>query len=335
MPRLARFMIAALAAIAMMAPGAQAQAPAKPVPCGPYLAEDPKGDAFVGFLGLAQTPVPAGANTDFTALFVRADAGKVTVNMQVADLSKTVPPDASAIVYRMFLDVGDAGNFVQARINPTGDPVYTYGHTGETGIVTDGNAKGALFEGPDGVIQIEVPASHGGKPGTKWEDIYLFSAYVRGAVNTQTDQIPDGDDRKTWNGTSCPEGGTTPEPPANVPTPPGQPPATPPANNPGSGSGAATGPLRIIVTPRKLKAKKVKRSVAFKLNSEEELTNVTATFAKGRKKVGSGKLAKLAGPGKLTVRIKRKLKKGTYKLKFAGRRADGSTGRLTVTIKVS
>ena len=50
---------AAVTAALLAAPAASAAD--KPVPCnGKLLATDPAGDAYVGFVGLAETPAPAG-----------------------------------------------------------------------------------------------------------------------------------------------------------------------------------------------------------------------------------------------------------------------------------
>ena len=122
---------AAIAAAALAAPAASAAG--KPVPCnGKLLATDPAGDAFVGFIGLAESPVPAGPNTDFTGLFINNFAGKHTVNYSIADLSTTVPPDATSIGYRINYEIGDVTNYLQVSIASAGTVTYSYGHS-ETG----------------------------------------------------------------------------------------------------------------------------------------------------------------------------------------------------------
>jgi hypothetical protein len=338
-----RILAASALALALTAAPAAAQAP-KPVPCTGMQAQDAVGDAFVGFVGLFETPQPAGANMDFKNLFFRRDKGKVTANLVVANLDKSVPPDAGFASWRVNYDIGDASYYVTASVENGKDPVFSYGHI-DTQAMRDGDTKGAFFEGPDGVIQIEIPAAHAIKENAKVTEIYAFSAYVRGAagrgVNTQTDQIPDGDARVSYTAAECPGAGSTPEPgtpnPGVTPPPPGSDPNTPapPVQKPGSGSGAATGPLQIAVKPTALKAKKVKKSLKLTLTCSESLKDLAVQFKKGAKKIAAGKLATCSGKGKITLKISKKLKKGAYTLAFTGKRADTSSGTLTVKVKVS
>jgi hypothetical protein len=330
---------ATLAAAALAAPAASAAD--KPVPCsGKLLVTDPAGDQKVGFIGLVESPMAAGPNTDYTGLFINNN-GKVTANLVISDLSTKVPADATAIVYRMNFDVGDAAYYVQAIIDSAGTVTYTYGNLDTATAVKDGDTTGALFEGKDGVITIDMPATHGGKPGTKLAGINAFSAYVRGRANTQTDEAPDENGEAAYNGAPCPGGTTAPSAGGGGSTGGGstgggstgggstQPPAPGP-------SSTATAPLKIKAAPARLKLAKARKAkkLTFKLSSQEDLTNVAAAFKQGQKVLGSGKLARLARTGKLTLRLKGKLKKkGSYTLVLTGRRADGSTG--TVQLKIS
>ena len=330
----------AIAAAALAAPVASAAD--KPVPCnGKPLGTDPAGDAFVGFVGLVESPVPAGPNTDFTSVFINNADGKVIVNYTIADLTTTVPPDATAIGYRMNYDIGDVSNYLQVNIDSAGTVTYSYGHVETGGVVKDGDTTGALFEGKEGVISIVVPPTHGGKPGTKLAGIDIFSAYVRGRVNTQTDQMPDGDAELSYNGAACPGGSPTSPPPPSGQTPPPSgggggstppPPSSQPPANP-------TAPLKVTAKPTKLSLKKIKKAkkATFSLSSSEELTNVAIAFQKGSKTVGSKKLAKLGRTAKVALKLKgaRKLKKGAYRLVVTGRRADGSTGSVIIKIRVA
>lgn len=323
--------MAAMAAAALAAdPAAAAD---KPVPCnGKPLATDPTGDAFVGFVGLAESPVPAGPNTDYTSLFINNVAGKHTVHFSVADLETTVPPDATAIVYRMNYEVGATTNYLQATIDSAGTVTYVYGHSETAGLVKDGDTTGALFEGPEGVIAIELPASHAGK----MSGIDVFSAYVRGRVNTQADQMPDGDSEASYNNALCP-GGATPPPSGDGggSTPP--PASSPPPSSPPSSQPSPTAALTVTASPSKLKLKTVnkKRKAAFKLASKEDLSNVAIALRKGSKVVGSAKLARLGRSAKVTLKLKGKLKKGAYSLVVTGRRADGSTGSVVIKIRAA
>jgi methionine-rich copper-binding protein CopC len=326
-------------ALALTAAPAAAQV-AKPVPCTGNQAQDATGDAFVGFVG-NDTPIPADPSGDLKTLFFRRDKGKVTVNFSLTEVKKAVPPGATSLSYRMYFNIGDVQNFIQTSLaTGASEPTYVFGHTElPASNVVDGDTKGQWVEGADGVISVEIPASHLPKVDSKLTEGYLFSALVRGAVNTQTDQIPDGDARFAWTNSECPGAEAPAGPLPGAPAVPGSNPSTPPpatpTNKPGSGSGAATGPLQIGVSPLSLKSKKVKKSLAFKLDCKEALKAVTVQFKKGSKVVSKGSLASCSGKTTLKLKLAKKLKKGSYTLVFAGKRADGSANALTVKVKVA
>jgi hypothetical protein len=320
-------------ACAAAAPAAAAD---KPVPCGGTVITDPAGDAKVGFIGLVESPVPGGANTDYTSLFLRTDGNKTTLNLQVVELTTAMPPDATAISYRLNYAFGEQTNYVQAVIASGGATTFTYGHSETSGLVKDGDTKGTLFEGKDGVISIDLPASHGGKAGSKLVGANAFSAYVRGAVNTQTDDTGDDVDMTvpTCSGAEAP---AAESPAGAVPEAPQPQPGQPQAGQPQAEQPQAAKEFKLTAAPGAFKAKKVKKAKAlsFTLSASEELTGVTAQFKKGSKVLGKGTLAKLGGSGKLAVKLAKKgLKKGKYALVVSGRRADGSTGSATITIAV-
>jgi hypothetical protein len=333
---LTRATAAAVAALACTA--VPALAADKPAPCsGKLLVTDPVGDAFVGFVGLVESPAPAGPNVDITGVFVNSKDGRVTFNIVVNNLDTAVGPGATANVYRLNYDVGDASNYLQARVDATG-VAYSYGHSETSGLVKDGDGKGTFYEGKDGVIEIEVPATHGGKPGAKWAGASLFTAYVRGAVNTQTDEAPDAGGTFNYNGAACP---STPAPGGGTGTPPATgAPAPPAAPAPGSGptqpASQPTGPLRISVKPAVLKAAKVKRArkVAFSIRPSETMRDLTITLKRGSAKVSSAKLAELQGARTVSLKLRKGLRKGAYALVITAKRPDGSTATATVRIRV-
>ena len=325
--------LAAATATAALVAASPAAAAEKPTPCtGKLLVTDPAGDAFVGFVGLVETPVPAGPNVDLRGIFVNSRDGRVTLNVVVDNLDKTVGQGATANIYRLNYDVGDQSNYLQARVDSAG-VTYTYGHSETSGLVKDGDGKGAFYEGKDGVIEMEVPATHGGKPGTKWAGASLFSAYVRGGVNTQADEAPDEGGEFIYNGAQCP---ATAPAPAPVTTAPGTP-TPPPGSGPTGTSTTPTGPLRISARPTVLKARKVRRArrVGFTLRPSEAMTNLVITLKKGSKKLGTAKLATLQGAKTVPVKLRRRgLAKGRYTLVVTARRGNGSTGTATFRVRV-
>lgn len=223
------------------------QDPAKPAPCVGYSAQDPAGDQAVGFAGRF-TPAPASDKVDATGIFVRSEEGKgVKLFLQLTEASLTPPPETAAIGFR-FLYSAPADLFLDVEIDKTGNVTYDYGHFGDTGPVGDGDTTGNVYEGKDGLIEVDLPESHGGKPGMKFGG-QIFTWYSYGAVLGSTDFIPDGDKTFTFSGARC--GGSTTVQPA--PTTPGTP--KPP-------SGAQTAPLgklEVTAKPARFKAKKVKK----------------------------------------------------------------------------
>lgn len=351
--RRAGAVLAAAAAAAMVA-SSVAPAADTPQPCaGKLLVTDPTGDAFVGFIGLAETPIPAGANVDVTGIFVNNIDGRVTFNIRVDNLDKTLGNGATANVYRLNYTVGTQTNYLQASVSATG-VTYSYGHSDTTGLVRDGDAKGTFYEGKDGVIEIEVPTTHGGKPGAKWSAASLFTAYVRGNVNTQTDEAPDAGGDFSYSGAPCAAAGPTATPtPAGMghPTGPTGPTGTPSPTDPTNpaatatptatpapgGSQPVTGPLRVTVAPLKLKAKKVKRvkKLAFAIRPSESMTDVKLTLKKKAKTLGSATVGDLQGQKVVKVKLRKKgLKKGRYAVVVTAKRPDGSPAAATFSLRV-
>lgn len=329
--------LVALLALGGLAAAVPAQGQdAKPTPCVGLAAQDPAGDQKIGFAGNF-TPVPADASVDLTEMFFRSVNGKVTMNFTVADAKATNPPGTAGSGVRVLYS-NPADLYLDVRISPTA-VTYRYGHFEDTGPVSDGETTGKIFEGPNGVISVDLPPSHGGKTGMKLGGT-AFSFYTTGAVLASTDFIPDDPGTWKYNGATCGDAGAPPSTPGSpsdpAPVAPGgggSGPSTAP--QPGSPQTVASGDLAITASPRSLKAKKVKKSVTFTLTSQEDVTNLTAALKKGSKTVGSGKLAKVEkGKSKLKLKIKKKLKKGTYQLVLNGRKSDGSNGAAFLKLKV-
>ena len=320
-----------LAALAIAVPAAHAQ---NPVPCeGTFLIADAAGDQ--GYKQQGQTVFPTGANTDVVGLFFRVDAGKVTANVVLDELTKTPPDGFEVVRYRVYFTIDGTVRYLQALVNDDG-ATYTYGSELAAVYTEDGETTGALFEGKNGVVQIVLPADAGGTPGTELAatsaSIGLLTATVPPeaqlppfyfGVDTAPDGGADGPNTTPAECAPPPSGGT--EPPAT----------TPPAGSPGTQPAQAE--LRLTLARATLKARKAnaKRRATFGLKSSEELTNVSAKLMRGAKAVGTGKLAKLGESGTLALKLKGKLKKRTHKLVLAGTRADGSKFTRTFKVRVS
>lgn len=113
-------------------------------------------------------------------------------------------------------------------------------------------------------------------------------------------------------------------PPAVAPAPA---PTVPPASEPA--------PSLTVKVPA-LSAKRLKRARRFTatLTSSAPLTAVRATLTRGKKRVAGGRLASLDGTGKLAIKVKKGLKKGTYRLRVGGRDAQGREVVDAVKVKV-
>jgi hypothetical protein len=319
--------ILAVAAIAAVVAAPSSAAPAKPEPCdGKLLIKDPAGDQTTtanGVVPLFATP----DNTDVLGLFFRADGEQVTANIVISDLNTTPMSPFSAIRYRAYATVGGEIHYFQALVAGS-DVTYSYG--GELPAVSyteQGSTTGALFEGKNGIVQIVLPPDVGGKVGTLLAATSattgLLTLPVPAELMTpplyfQADTAPDGSE----DGPS-----TKPEPCAATAVE---------AGGPASG-GAVTAPPTIKVSSSAQSAKKAskKKSVSFSVTTSEALSSVVMKLKKGSNVVASGKAASLSGTGTLKLKLKqKKLKKGSYTLTLAAKRASGEAVSATFKVKL-
>jgi hypothetical protein len=303
---------AVLAAVLVVFAVPAAGAADKPAPCpGQKVVSDPTGDAFIGLAGLVTTPLPADPSVDLTKFWFYRDAdGTTTANVSVANLTAGAPPPSLGLVYRFFYTAKSVDHYLEADIGPDGSATYDYGHI-DTTLTSDGSTTGTIVPGADGVVSIKIPAGAGGAEGIKFSGAYVITAYDEAAVIAATDFAPDGGNTSptSWDGAIC--GGAV-------------------------GGAAASGDLQITVKPTSVKARAAKKGAkakktTFKLTSTEQLTDVVAKLKKGKKVLGTAKLKTLAGDGKISFKLK-SLKKGKYTLAFTAKRADGTSGTLTVKV---
>ena len=198
-------LLALAASTAAVAVPAAAEDPV-PTPCGAVAITDPEGDGVVfteSPADLAGEGKKAPDNTDITAVFFNLTTAadgtkKLTANIRVKNLDKTIPAayKTGTMEYRInFAAVEDVLGVT--AINEKGEFSYTYTHyarplggtpsPAQPGAAVDDETTGRLFEGPNGVIQIDMPAELA-KAGTKLADLYS------GSVEPSTfyaDQAPD------------------------------------------------------------------------------------------------------------------------------------------------
>ena len=333
----------------------------KPVPCsGAFDFKDPAGD------NVATTVPTPGKGTDMIGGFLKYDPAKgdeaSTYNLVVKDLDTTVPPGYATISWIGYYTAADkVSRWVRLISDFSGALTYEYGHIEDAEATTvslyEGKTPGKVFLGADGVVQLVIPKATV-KPGEKLTPLYGNVLQGQTNVPPQTgaptrgsswvmDRAPDteGAANKSGTLTACAPAAGSGEP---TPTPTPEPTATPapPVSDPGSGpapGGSApppsSGPTQTKALPVRLlttsvKVKKVKKTLKLKLKSTEKVTNLSAQLSLGNKPVAKGKLATLSGAGTLSLKLKKKLKKGKYTLLLAGDTASGRlTGAYRLTVK--
>jgi hypothetical protein len=335
MPR--RFVLGALiaaAAAALLATPAWAA----PVPgCAGTAFTDAAGDA-------TDTTVPGvdgkgQPNLDVLSGFFLADGGTVTANIQVANLTTDVPATATGVDwYMIWTNAAGALKFVRASVAPGGDPAFSYGTVTVTDANTlytdDGETSGQFFTGPNGVVQIQVPADLAGgtlkapHAATSAEQDFDTGAGISGGRLATADNAPDeggGSDYAIGGCTSTPT--TTPAPDVGGPSPVASTPAGQAPSSAPSGSSAPARPAALHVAVRRTSARTVSRrhALTVAVSTTAPLTQVKALLLDRRgKKVGSGALARLSGKGTLKLRVRRTLRKGTYTVRVTGRDGSGT-----------
>lgn len=108
-----------------------------------------------------------------------------------------------------------------------------------------------------------------------------------------------------------------------------KPPTSPP---PTQGSA----PAKITISPRAASSRSLEKSrkLTLSLSSTAPVTEVRATLTKGSKKVASGFLAKLDSKGKLTMKLPKRVKEGSYRVVLTAKGQDGKPVSASSTLKV-
>jgi hypothetical protein len=327
---------AAVLGSAVALTGPAGAAPAMPEPtCGPGSA-DKAGDNTN-----ATTMQQGSPNTDLLQFFwrysVEGGKPKVTANLRVAELDKTVQAPYTAHGYTIDFTVGKEPRLLAAYIDQAGQVSYQYGHPRETTSTDptpsyEGDTTGALYEGKNGIIEIELPIEAMKAAGQTLGSATIEARQYEGRTSVPIPApvvfvAPIADDMSA-------KGGFVVAPCAVPAVPVTAGPSLPAATVPGAG--AAPAPLKLEVTVPALKAKKVSkaRGFAVKLKSPVALTGLKATLKKGTKTVGTGSLASLSGSGSMKIKVAKAIKKGTYALTFAGKGAGGQTATAAVAVRV-
>jgi hypothetical protein len=308
---------AALAAafVALPAASATAQDVPKPEPgCAGTTFTDPRGDQVDDPTGLG-VGAKGGDNVDVTSGFFRYDAGVLTANIQVANLTLDVPADATGVVYYFYFAIGSTLHWVNAESDGT-SVAFNFGTLDpNTGVFTlQGATEGRLFLGPDGIVQIKVPPATGATPGTVLGTPFAESDSQLLVLIAVADQGPDGGrGGATYTVGEC----SSAPAPSPAPTAPSKLPFRAPSS---------------LGSARKANAAK---AIVFKGRATKPITDLKVLL-RGRSGKGSilasGGLARISGTKTVRLRVKHRLRKGTYTLK-----ASGIVGarRLAVTRRVT
>lgn len=332
-----------LLALALAAPASTATA-ADPMPqpdCHGKSISDAEGDSVDSSPASTGDGVPS---SDIIGGWVTYDpaTGKAQANIQIANLTEGERNPG-------FTGIGWELGFTTSKpfyVRGFSDDTATTFSWGEPRAVTDdqttprlaGDTTGKLFPGKGGVVQIDIPlADMGIKPG---ESLKALSAEVRqwvtkpAAIPNPPPEVPFYSYAPIFD-TASGKGAVVLGPCA---TAAGTTPAAPVA--PSTGTPATTpGRLALKVSVPKIVARKANKAkkVTFKLSGTASSLAAklkTGTDPRKGKTVATGRLASVNGSAKLVVKLKRKLKKGTYTLYVTGRNADGKPAEGAVNVKV-
>ena len=282
---------------------------AKPAPAGCFgaLMEDGTGDA-----GLQGIPAPLlGDNMDIKGGWFRWITGKdgkpqLVADVHVANLDTAVTPGWNAHTWWVRYMVGETTHFVVAQLNSDGSWAWHQGTDASDGYSIEGATTGRVFEGADGIIEIDIKQRVAGKTLSS-AHITSRPAMTQGGqpiLSPSSDRAPDSGGADDWEANPC-------DPPA-APTGPDAP-----------------APAALDVTARKAKLAGKTVKVALSGNASK----LTGKLMKGSKTVAKGKLPKLAGKATMKLKGSKKLKKGSYTLALTGTNGDGAAARKSLPVK--
>jgi hypothetical protein len=335
-------LLALTALFAVLAIPASAADPTPTPDCHGVQVTDKAGDSTNETTGETGSP-----SSDLVGGFLTYDpaSGKAGANIMVDNLTAgEIDPPYVAISWEFGFSIdGKTPRYVRGYQDRSNTVKWTWG---EPRAVTDdqtapragGTTTGALFEGKNGVVHIDLPmADMGIKAGSVLKGLTLETRQWEGTpaavpstplpLYSYAPPFDNAAGKNNFTVGPC----TTPAP---VLTP-----GTPSDTTPSGGSGSSAPPaLNVKVTVPKLKASKLKkgRKIAFKLSGKA--TGITAALRKGAtpdgKAVATGKLRSLSGKGKLALKLKRKVKKGKYLLTLAGKNPDGRSAAGSIAVRI-
>jgi hypothetical protein len=153
--------------------------------------------------GVAQITDPVAdshhQNVDVTrAWFHRADAGGVSVNIEVANLGPAIDhTENDRVLWRALYTVGSERRYVQATVR-RGESTVAYEHGTGDGVQAgkQGDTTGRLFTGKSGVVQIALPAV---PDGTVLGTPVVIAGEASAVKTSWFERAPGGDDPTDTN----------------------------------------------------------------------------------------------------------------------------------------
>jgi len=284
---------------------------------------------------------------ELTGGFMKHEPAKgaeaTTTNFVIKDLTMDLPQGSSSMMWVMKF-TSDKDRFVRAVHDYSGATVFEHGElvVNATGNLPRyeyrGTVPGKIWEGPAGVIQLVVPAEIGGKDGAALKNLVVEAQSGKTAVPAAGPATPSrglsyvNDDLGlgSWAVAKC--DGSTPAPATGGGDPaPGTSPTT--GTQPTPTTGPTALPVKLVTTKAKAKAAKKGKKLTLKLKSSEPIKQLAAQIRNAKSTFGVGKVAAINGNGKVTIKLKKALKKGSYFVDIAGN--DGQGRHRTTSAKLT
>lgn len=197
---------------------------------------------------------------------------------------------------------------------------------------SDNDRKFVLLEieQPDGTVIYNGGAETDSSSTTKIKKAPAGDYTVR-VANNAYDAQPYTAFAQLGTGAPPASGGTpnSTSPPAPAPTPE-------PTGGEGGSKPAPASPAAVLtLNTKKLSARKVKKAPKLSVSTSSPVTEFTAQLKKGKKTLGTAKLAKLEKSATVKVKLKKGLKKGSYTVVLRGKDSQGRIVGSTTKLKVA
>jgi hypothetical protein len=228
----------------------------------------------------------------------------LTANIEVTDLDGSVPSaleSQGGLYYYVLYTLGGMQRFVKAVNRGDGDVTYWYGFLDPDSVPgsivynTEGETRGAFFEGPNGIVQVEIPDVAGGKPGVSFSGVLAHVDTITGlddyhGLNAHADVAPDGGTGRSYTVERC--------------------------------EAVEAGRALPLGLPKSLgSARQANEAKALRLRvrATQPIADLAIRLKDADGKVaGTGRLKQASGAATVRVKVNRRLREGTYSLVATG-----------------